>query len=173
MDQHFEASSENVVQDEGLKDKAARSVQQLADKATDTARSRLEAGKNTAANTLHRVANTLQQSGTSLRSEEQNMAGEYLERAAQQIEKAAQYVRDAELGEMVDRVEDFARRQPAVFVGAAFALGLLGARFLKSSQRNRNGEQQQTHFTDREVPAPVAHEDFHVARDAETWQGHP
>jgi hypothetical protein len=30
-------------------------------------------------------------------------------------------------------VEDFARRNPAVFLGGAFALGLVGARFIKSS----------------------------------------
>jgi hypothetical protein len=34
---------------------------------------------------------------------------------------------------MVRNVEDFARRQPALFIGGAFMLGLLGARFLKSS----------------------------------------
>ena len=34
---------------------------------------------------------------------------------------------------MVTQVEQYARRQPAIFLGGAFALGLLGARFLKSS----------------------------------------
>jgi len=31
-------------------------------------------------------------------------------------------------------VQQLARRQPAVFIGSAFELGLVGARFLKSSQ---------------------------------------
>jgi hypothetical protein len=33
-----------------------------------------------------------------------------------------------------------ARRQPAVFIGSAFALGLVGARFLKSSRQQSEGE---------------------------------
>jgi hypothetical protein len=33
---------------------------------------------------------------------------------------------------MTHQVEDFARRQPAAFLGGAFAIGFLAARFLKS-----------------------------------------
>jgi hypothetical protein len=44
----------------------------------------------------------------------------------------------------VSEAEDFARRQPALFLGGAFALGLLGARFLKSSgqQASQGGSSQ-------------------------------
>ena len=38
-----------------------------------------------------------------------------------------------DLTELMDDVNRFARRQPALFVGAAFAAGALAARFLKSS----------------------------------------
>jgi hypothetical protein len=34
---------------------------------------------------------------------------------------------------MIQEVERFARRQPALFLGGAFTLGLIAARFLKSS----------------------------------------
>jgi hypothetical protein len=169
------ASTTQPVQNEGLKDKATRSMHELADKAESTARSRLQSGKNDAANTLHRVANTLRQSGSSLRDEEQNLAGEYIDRAAQQIERAAHYVRDTEFGEIVERVEGFARRQPVAFVGAAFALGLLGARFLKSSKRSDAGSADlpATTFADREITPSVAHDDYRSRTDAETWQGQP
>jgi len=39
-------------------------------------------------------------------------------------------------------VEGYARRNPAVFVGAAFALGFLAARFLKTSSPNQALMQQ-------------------------------
>jgi len=34
-------------------------------------------------------------------------------------------------------VQRFARKQPALFVGSAFAIGVIGARFLKSSNDHR------------------------------------
>ena len=37
-------------------------------------------------------------------------------------------------------MQRFARRQPAVFIGSAFALGLVGARFLKSSRQQNEYE---------------------------------
>ena len=40
-------------------------------------------------------------------------------------------------GELVNEVQRFARRQPALFVGSAFAIGVIGARFLKSSSDNQ------------------------------------
>ena len=65
-----------------LKDKATRGMQQLADKAETTVRSRLDAGRKEAARTLSSVATTLLQSGLQLKDERQNMAGDYVERAA-------------------------------------------------------------------------------------------
>jgi len=52
------------------------------------------------------------------------------------VENWADYVQQTDVRQMADRVESFARREPAIFLGGAFALGLLGARFLKSSRRS-------------------------------------
>ena len=38
---------------------------------------------------------------------------------------------------MREDLENLARRQPALMLGGALVLGLIGARFLKSSQRDR------------------------------------
>jgi len=51
------------------------------------------------------------------------------------MERVSNYLQRTDVAELVDGVEDFARREPLLFVGGAFALGLLGARFLKSTQR--------------------------------------
>jgi hypothetical protein len=71
--------------------------------------------------------------GVQLRQQEQGMLAGYAERAAETVQNAASYLEGKELDEIVHDVEDFARRQPAVFLGGAFALGLLASRFLKSS----------------------------------------
>jgi hypothetical protein len=93
------------------------------------------------------------------------MAGVYVERAARQIERAATYVQDVDLGEIVDNVEDFARKRPAVFVGAAFALGIVAARFLKSSRRQR-------HLADRQLPVPVSVEPHPPTDGTSEWLEH-
>jgi len=57
----------------------------------------------------------------------------YVTRAADGIEQVSDYFEKKQLGDMVSDVERFARREPGLFLGGAFALGLLAARFLKSS----------------------------------------
>ncbi len=78
----------------------------------------------------------------------------YLEGAAEHAERASHYFESKNLGEVARDVEAFARREPALFLGGAFALGLLGGRFLRASQpasatygaggqsRGRSGAQQ-------------------------------
>jgi hypothetical protein len=46
-------------------------------------------------------------------------------------------LRDRDVRELVQDAQQFARRQPAIFVGAAFAAGVLAARFMKSSGGGR------------------------------------
>jgi ElaB/YqjD/DUF883 family membrane-anchored ribosome-binding protein len=141
--------------------KATEGARHLASQAQSTAQERIERGKHDAANTLTSVATTLLQSGMQLRDGEQPMAGEYIERAARQIERVAQYVEKAEFRDMVDQVEDFARKRPAVFIGSAFAAGLLAARFLKNSRSSeqRAAERDFTpRYADREVPPTVSRE---------------
>ncbi|HYC49898.1 MAG TPA: hypothetical protein VEB19_02195 [Gemmatimonadaceae bacterium] len=138
----------------GVKDKAARSAQGLVDRAESEARSRLNAGKKDAALTLSSVASTLLSSSSQLKDEQQNVAGEYVEKAAEQIDRLAQYIQNADPGQVADEVQRFARRRPAVFIGAAFAIGVIGARFLKSSRRSVEADDRlySPGLTDREVP---------------------
>ena len=136
--------------------------EQVARDAVQQAKSRVERGKHEAAVTLGSVASRLRESGSQLRGDDrQDLAGEYVERAAEQIERAANYLRSADLREMVDEVEGFARRRPAVFIGSAFALGVLAARYFSSSRGQRLADQLelgQQRFVDREIPSPVTQE---------------
>lgn len=127
----------------------------LIDKAEQQARARINATKKDAALTLSSVASTLLSSSSQLKDEQQNLAGEYVEKAAEQIDRLANYIQSADPAEVVDNVEQFARRRPAVFIGAAFALGVIGARFLKSSRRGVQGADRPyggPGVADREVP---------------------
>lgn len=57
------------------------------------------------------------------------------ESAARQVERASSYVRDHEMGDLVEDLEETARAHPVWFLGGSFAAGVLLARFLKSSGR--------------------------------------
>jgi hypothetical protein len=66
--------------------------------------------------------------------------GDYVSSAADQIDRLSRYVRSTKVDDMLGGVERFAREQPAAFVGGAFMVGLLAARFLKSSRRSGHSQ---------------------------------
>lgn len=121
---------------EQAKEKAHQLAGDVRQQATERLGSGLDRGKARAADTLGGVAQTLLQSSHQLR-EQQPQLGEYAERAAHEMQRFSDYLQRADVEEIVDRVEQVARRQPALFLGGMFALGVLGARFLRSSQRAR------------------------------------
>ena len=122
----------------GAVDQAKEKAQQLAGQAREQAGERLETGlhrgKTRAAESLGGVAQSLLQSGQQLRDQHQG-AGRYVEQAAQRMQQLSDYLQRTDVDDIIDGVESTARRQPALFLGAAFAVGLIGARFLKSSRR--------------------------------------
>lgn len=153
--------------------KATQGAKQVATQAQSHAQSKLERGKADAAITLSSVATSLLNSGSQLRDDQQTMAGEYVERAARQLERAADYMKTADLREVVDQVEDFARRRPAVFIGSAFAAGLVAARFLKSSRnapRRPADNATDSNYMDREIPAPVVDETWRTVPASRPWE---
>jgi hypothetical protein len=71
---------------------------------------------------------------------EGNVASPYIDKAAGELERLSGYLRRASVPEIARNVESFARREPALFLGGAFVLGIAAARFLKSSAREGQGE---------------------------------
>jgi len=116
----------------------ADQAQQVAGQAVDQARqqvsSRLVDQKDRAAEGLTSVAQALRQTSQQLREQDQQTVTGYIESAASQVDRISNYLKQHDLGGLIDDVEHFARRQPALFLGGTFVLGLLGARFLKSSR---------------------------------------
>lgn len=122
----------------GFYDQAKSTAGQAYGVATQKATEVIEEKKVDLAGGLTSVADSIKQVGENLsKTEEQNKitetAAKYTDSLAQQIEQISGYFERKEVREMVRDVESFARRNPAVFIGAAFAVGFLAARFLKSS----------------------------------------
>jgi hypothetical protein len=97
------------------------------------ATTRISDQKHKASEQIDHVAHALRQTTDSLRDQGRTAVADYARQAADQLERLSHRIDEKDLDELVEGMQRFARRQPALFVGAAFGVGLLGARFLKSS----------------------------------------
>src|SRR5688500_10691756 len=101
----------------------------------ESATAQLTTQKDRGTDALGSVAQAVRSSTQKLREENHDAIAGYVERAADQIEDWSRRLRERDVDDLLTDVQRLARRQPAVFVGSAFALGLVGARFLKSSRQ--------------------------------------
>lgn len=111
---------------------AKETARSLATDARAELDARVTAKKEQAGEGLSSVADALRGTREELR-DRAPLIGEYTEQAAQKIEELSDLIRNKSTREIVEGVETFARREPALFFGGAFALGILAARFLKTA----------------------------------------
>jgi len=119
---------------------ASDAASELASRAGQKVESQVESRKELAVERLGAVAEALRRTGQNLRGGDREPISKYADMAAERVDRISGYLREHTIGEVMGEFEDFARREPAVFLGASFALGLIGGRFLKSSasrQRER------------------------------------
>lgn len=103
------------------------------DRVRDAASAQVSTQKDRATDTLGTLAGAVRQSTQALRDQQQDTVAQFVERAADQIDRLSATLRNRDVSQLMADAQRFARRQPAVFIGAAFAAGVLAARFLKSS----------------------------------------
>jgi len=102
--------------------------------ARDRAGSSLADSRRQAADQIGSVAGAFHRTGAHLREEHQERFAGLADSFADQVDQVARYLRDADARRLARDVEQMARERPAVVYGAAFAVGLLAARFLKSGE---------------------------------------
>lgn len=103
----------------------------VAGQAREQVNTQFDAQKDRAVETIGNVATAIRETGDKLKGV--GPLGDVAGRAADGIESVAQFFEGKKITDIVRDVERFARREPALFLGATFALGLIGGRFLKSS----------------------------------------
>jgi hypothetical protein len=114
-------------------EQAQQTASQMAEQARQQAASKADSQKERAVDALGTFAQAVRQTGRDLRQQDQTMFADYAEQAAQKVEHAADFLRTRDTSQLLDETQRFARRNPALFLGASFAIGLLAARFFKSS----------------------------------------
>lgn len=130
----------------GVANQVQQAAGTLAGQAGDTAHVVLKDQRTNAAQSLNTVSNAISQVGQQLSQNDQTapIAG-VIGAAADQVQNVANYLEHHNVQQIVDEVRGFARREPALFLGGAFLVGLLAARFLKASSEQQQQEQfQQT-----------------------------
>lgn len=100
----------------------------------------LEEQKHTLSTGLSNVAENIRRLGDNVADTDRadgvsRFAADYSSTAADKLEQVAHYFDDHDLNAIYHDVEKVARNNAAIFIGGAFALGFLAARFLKSSGR--------------------------------------
>lgn len=127
-------------------EQAKGKAQQLVGQAQEQVAQRLTSSttqlKGQASGALDNFAEAIRQLGQQFRDQNQGIAaslvGGYADRAAGQAQRLGAYLQHTEVDELVQQIERFARRSPGAFLGGTFAVGVLGARFLKSSRRQQS-----------------------------------
>jgi len=99
-------------------------------------KSNLSSGLTNVASGFREFSSTLANRGTD--NQVTRFTSDMSTAAARRIDSAAEYFQSHDLNAMYRDVETIARRNPALFLGGAFALGFLAARFLKSSNPRRS-----------------------------------
>jgi len=105
----------------------------VVERVRETASAQISSQKERATDGLGSLARAIRQSTHALRDNQQDTVAQFVERAADGLDDFSTKLRDRDLTQLMADAEQFARRQPAAFIGASFMLGVLTARFLKSS----------------------------------------
>jgi hypothetical protein len=78
------------------------------------------------------VAHAIRRAGDDLRGEQPQLAS-VADTAADQADRLSRYLHESEPREVLDQIEDAARRQPALVIAGGLAVGLLVGRLLRTA----------------------------------------
>ncbi len=138
------------------------------EKASSLAGGAFETQKGSALGELDNIASALRKAGSEL-GDTGGMATKLVSTIADRVESAGRSLDGKELGDVVDDLERFARRNPATFISGAIAVGFLASRFFKSSASAvANRPQQSLADTTGSTTGPA---DFPTSTDTFTDDG--
>jgi hypothetical protein len=122
-----------------LKHEVVGQTRQALGQARDRAGTSLAESKQKLADQVGGLADALRRTTEQLREEDRTTVANLTDTVAGQADRAANYLRQVNARAVREDLEGLARRRPALVLGGALALGLLAARFFKSSKRRQTG----------------------------------
>ncbi|QDV43861.1 hypothetical protein Enr13x_37210 [Stieleria neptunia] len=129
------------VKQEELKQQAAEVADVAKQKASEAAEQAKQSGAQYAREKKLRLAEeigvfsgAIRKASGKLHDEQHDSIASYVDAAAGQLDQFRQSLESKDIGEIVDDVQDFARRRPEIVYGGLFVAGLAAMRFLKASK---------------------------------------
>jgi hypothetical protein len=120
---------------------AGETAGHLAERAADVGLQQADRAREQTASGLNQLADSVRRVSTDMESEQPGIAN-LATTAAEQTERMASFLRDTDARQLIHSVEDVARRQPLLFVGGAFLLGVAASRFIKAAGGGSQGRDQ-------------------------------
>lgn len=145
--------------DQDVLQHAKEATSEIVSQVQEQAGSQIARQKDNAATDLSQVVQAVRRFGESLDQEKggpiARYAAEYGDKAADSLERLSTYIREKDPKQLLNDVQNFGRRQPAILLGGAFLLGLAGARLIKSSM-SMDAQSYRADVTKRPSPNPNA-----------------
>jgi ElaB/YqjD/DUF883 family membrane-anchored ribosome-binding protein len=136
---------------------AQEKAREAAGNAQESIRQQIDDRSTQAGERVASTAQDLRSVGEELRKQGKDAPAKLADRAAEQTEKVGSYLKENGPDRMLEDVEDFGRQRPWAVLAGGAAVGILAARFLKASSRNRyqqrNGSTTRTPQSTGAVPA--------------------
>lgn len=111
---------------------AGERASHLVDRGAEIGFRQADRGLNQAVDGIESVADSIRRVSLDMQADQPQMA-DFALGAADQAEAIARHLRETDVRELIGNVEDFARRQPLLFIGGAFLLGVAASRFIKAA----------------------------------------
>jgi vacuolar-type H+-ATPase subunit H len=132
QDKVADAAREIRDRGEDLVEEGKEKTREMADRASEAAVSRADQEKGRLTSGMRAVADALRRGSADL-PEDQRTYGRLVEGVADRVEDASRYLSERNVDGLRRDATRWARDHTPMFLGGAFLLGALGARFLKSS----------------------------------------
>jgi hypothetical protein len=134
------------------KDKVMDQARTTIRDARDRAGSSFAQGRRQAADQIGGIGSAFHRTGETLRGEDQTRFADVADNVARQMDRVADYLRESDGRTIARDLESLARRQPALVLAGAFALGVVAARFFKSSTPSYRNEFEEEARYERVYP---------------------
>jgi len=123
------------------RDELKATASEVAQKATQHGKEKLEVGKNKAADQAQDMAGVVEQVSAGLADRNQESLAAYATQIADQIKGVADHLRGRSIEELVTDAQSVARRNPGLFLVGSVAVGFAISRFFKATAKRDAGNE--------------------------------
>lgn len=126
------ATGDHAQRDE-IRDRARQTADEVREAARQQAEGMFDRQKSAAAEQTEKLATVFRKMAKEFDQQDQHYFSGYANNLARCTDGISQRLREKDLEGLMSQVQEYSRRQPAIFIGGAIAAGFILSRFLRSS----------------------------------------